>query len=118
MSIDTAPYKIQLEKLLEEVTQTITRVEASDPANNEFRDSDNTMEDDYSESEQGFRANELLDDLSEKRDLIVSALVRIEDGTYGMDIDTGEPINPARLAAVPYATHAMSNEQESEKTEE
>mgnify|MGYP001822843867 CR=1 FL=1 len=34
---------------------------------------------------------------------IVAALARIDAGTYGIDEDTGEPINPARLDAMPTA---------------
>ena len=32
-----------------------------------------------------------------------SALERIDNGTYGIDEDTGEPIDPARLDALPAA---------------
>lgn len=32
-----------------------------------------------------------------------AALARIDDGTYGIDEDTGEPIDPARLAVRPEA---------------
>jgi RNA polymerase-binding transcription factor DksA len=34
---------------------------------------------------------------------IEAAIVRIEDGTYGIDEVTGAPIDPARLEAVPAA---------------
>ena len=33
----------------------------------------------------------------------VAALGRIDAGTYGIDEATGEPINPARLDAIPTA---------------
>ena len=32
-----------------------------------------------------------------------AALARLDDGTYGIDENTGEPINPARLEALPAA---------------
>lgn len=32
-----------------------------------------------------------------------AALQRIEDGTYGLDEDTGEPIDPERLDTIPTA---------------
>ena len=35
---------------------------------------------------------------------IGSALARIDDGTYGLCANCGNPIAPERLAAVPYAT--------------
>ena len=34
---------------------------------------------------------------------VAAALKRIEDGTYGLDEETGEPINPERLEALPTA---------------
>ncbi len=34
---------------------------------------------------------------------IDAALQRIDEGTYGFDEDTGEPINPERLDAIPTA---------------
>ena len=38
-----------------------------------------------------------------KRREVEAALQRVEDGTYGIDEHTGEPINPARLEAIPTA---------------
>src|SRR5262245_34164022 len=40
---------------------------------------------------------------------IEAALQRIEDGTYGIDEETGEPINPERLDAVPTARTNVRN---------
>jgi RNA polymerase-binding transcription factor DksA len=34
---------------------------------------------------------------------VTAALQRIDDGTYGYDEETGEPIDPARLEALPTA---------------
>lgn len=34
---------------------------------------------------------------------VLAALQRIDDGTYGIDEETGEPINPERLDALPTA---------------
>lgn len=34
---------------------------------------------------------------------VMAALGRVEDGSYGYDEETGEPIEPARLEAVPTA---------------
>ena len=114
MSLDIQKYKTQLEEMLVEITEAVEGVKRADPASSELRDVDNNMEDDYSESEEGFRANELIDDLTEKRDLIVAALKKIDNGTYGLDVDTGEPINPKRLDAVPYATHTIGHAREIE----
>jgi RNA polymerase-binding transcription factor DksA len=45
----------------------------------------------------------ILDDLEAELAEIEAAIERIENGTYGVDEVTGEPIDPARLDAVPIA---------------
>lgn len=45
----------------------------------------------------------ILDDLEVELAEIEAAIERIEAGTYGIDEVTGEPIDPARLEAVPVA---------------
>ncbi len=39
---------------------------------------------------------------------IDAALLRIDDGTYGICVDCGEPITPGRLEILPYATRCVS----------
>src|SRR5262245_34059697 len=43
---------------------------------------------------------------------IEAALQRIEDGTYGVDEETGEPIDPERLEAMPAARTNVRNERD------
>jgi DnaK suppressor protein len=45
----------------------------------------------------------LLENLESERAEVDAALDRIAAGTYGIDEETGEPIDPARLEAVPTA---------------
>ncbi len=45
----------------------------------------------------------MLIDLKNELHEIDLAFARLDDGTYGIDEVTGEPIDPARLAAVPTA---------------
>ena len=45
----------------------------------------------------------ILDQLERELAELQSALERIDNGTYGMDENTGEPIDPARLEALPTA---------------
>lgn len=42
-------------------------------------------------------------DLGRQLDEVRAALQRIDDGTYGIDEETGEPIDPERLEAEPTA---------------
>jgi RNA polymerase-binding transcription factor DksA len=45
----------------------------------------------------------ILEDLEAELAEIEAALQRLDDGTYGVDEQTGEPIDPERLDAVPTA---------------
>src|SRR5262249_11926239 len=45
----------------------------------------------------------MLEDLENELAELQAALERIDNGTYGIDEETGEPIDPARLEALPTA---------------
>jgi RNA polymerase-binding transcription factor len=51
----------------------------------------------------------ILESLEAELAEIDAAMVRVDDGTYGTDEVTGEPIDPARLEAVPTARTNVSN---------
>lgn len=40
--------------------------------------------------------------------LIDEALARLQNGNYGLCVHCGQPIEPARLAAVPWARHCLA----------
>jgi RNA polymerase-binding transcription factor DksA len=50
----------------------------------------------------------ILESLEDELAEINAALARVDDGTYGIDELTGEPIDPARLEAVPTARTNVS----------
>jgi RNA polymerase-binding transcription factor DksA len=52
----------------------------------------------------------ILDSLEAELDELEAALQRIDDGTYGVDEVTGEPIAPERLEAVPTARTNVDTE--------
>jgi RNA polymerase-binding transcription factor DksA len=52
----------------------------------------------------------ILDGLEAELAEIEAAIVRIDEGTYGVDEVTGEPIDPARLDAVPQARTNVDTE--------
>ncbi|HXY94925.1 MAG TPA: hypothetical protein VEP49_20870 [Acidimicrobiia bacterium] len=55
----------------------------------------------------------ILEDLEEELSEIEAALERVDNGTYGIDEITGEPIDPARLEVFPTArTNVDSREQD------
>jgi len=43
------------------------------------------------------------------------ALARFEDGTYGLCVDCGRPIDPARLEALPYAQLCLDCQSKQER---
>ena len=43
--------------------------------------------------------------------LVREALERIENGTYGKSLESGEPINPARLEAAPWAKYSVKEQE-------
>jgi DnaK suppressor protein len=47
---------------------------------------------------------------------IEAALLRMEDGSYGLSEDSGEPIGYARLQAVPWARRTAREEEEIERS--
>lgn len=70
-----------------------------------------------SNDENATEVEEYTDNLAVEKDLkeqlkdITDALKKIDAGTYGLDEETGEPIDPARLEAYPAArTNVRSNE--------
>jgi DnaK suppressor protein len=44
-----------------------------------------------------------------------AALQRIDDGTYGICIDCDQPIEPARLEAVPWAPYCRTDQEKHDK---
>ena len=47
--------------------------------------------------------------------MVQDALKRIEDGSYGICIDCGKPIEPARLAAVPWTPYCLTDQERHDK---
>ncbi|MGH3442450.1 MAG: TraR/DksA family transcriptional regulator [Nitriliruptorales bacterium] len=47
---------------------------------------------------------------------VEDALKRMDDGTYGLCERCGEPIEPGRLEALPYATLCLADKQRDERT--
>ena len=76
----------------------------------ELSDYDQHPADTASETFERERDLGLLEDLETELSDIQDALERIDNGTYGIDEVTGEPIDPARLEAVPTARTNVDRE--------
>jgi RNA polymerase-binding transcription factor DksA len=69
----------------------------------ELADYDQHPADTASETFEREKDLSILEQLEAELGELQAALARIDDGTYGIDEQTGEPIDPARLEAYPTA---------------
>jgi len=96
------------ERLAEErarVEQELQRLGTSDAAD-EPKDSG----DQANELEQTDTDNALREDLSRTLEAIERAEARLEEGTYGTSVVSGEPIPDGRLEAIPWADRLVDEE--------
>lgn len=77
--------------------------ESDDRVNPGDRDSENLYQDEFNAG----RA----EDLQRKLEAVESAEARLAAGTYGLSVESGEPIPDARLEAVPTAERTVDEEE-------
>ena len=85
------------------VRELRTEIGGGGADSSELSDYDQHPADTASETFERERDLGLLEDLEAELVDIQDALERVDNGTYGIDELTGEPIDPARLEAVPTA---------------
>jgi DnaK suppressor protein len=56
------------------------------------------------------RAQSMIERLEHELEAVERALKRVQDGTYGVSIESGEPIPDARLEAVPQAERTVEEQ--------
>ena len=86
----------QVERLAKDVAESTEATETSKSPLSSAENASDTYEQDFA-----FMSMESEEDLLRKVD---RALTRVEEGTYAECEDCGEPINPERLEALPWAT--------------
>lgn len=100
--VDVKKAEQQLLALKSEYEERISKIE------HHFQNPESDMQEDWDDqaviAEQNDMRRRLLVEAQQNLELVNNALRRIENGTYGIDIETGEEIDPKRLEAVPYAT--------------
>lgn len=102
--------KLEAEKkLLEKELSTVGRVNPENPADWEAKGSNfdtlNADENEVADTIEEYEANTaILKQLETRYNEVKSALLRIEEGSYGICSVCGKPIEQARLAANPAAT--------------
>lgn len=109
--INTQHFKEKLEKELEIITDDLKSVARINPSNpNDWEpipanmDTDEADKNEVSDRIDAFDRNiAIVKDLETRFNNIKTALEKIENGTYGICEETGEPIPTARLEANPAA---------------
>jgi|AntRauTorcE11897_2_1112592.scaffolds.fasta_scaffold02026_6 RNA polymerase-binding protein DksA len=105
-------FKTKLNKEKTESEQEIERLKASADSidvNSDDRQSgqDHHPGDVASDAQMKKTNFTLLEKQRDKLKKIEAALERVESGTYGLCLNTGEPIRKERLDAIPYAMHSL-----------
>ncbi len=59
--------------------------------------------------------NLLLEEAEQERERVLDALHRLDEGTYGICVDCGQPIDEARLEARPQAERCLADEEKAEQ---
>ncbi len=96
-----ATLRTVLEDKLVRLTSFHDRMEEESPVNDATRLDNNEAGDDASEAYEILESEALTDISSDMVDEIRAALERMEEGSYGLDESTGEPIPYERLLLVP-----------------
>ena len=78
-------------------------------------DADTTPEDDAGLIEDETVDSALAAQLRWQRDALERAEQRLKEGTYGLSVESGEPIPAARLEAVPWAERTASEQERYER---
>ena len=98
------------QRLLDLKQEYQTRV---DKIQHDMQNPDTDMTQDWDDqaviNEQNDVRKNLLVEAQHNLELVNNALLRIENGTYGICTVSGEEIEPARLEAVPFATTCMKH---------
>jgi len=94
-------------KLVHEICEEIG---ADGEGSSELADYDQHPADSASQTFELERELGILEDLENELAELQAALERIDNGSYGIDEVTGEPIDPARLEALPTARRNVDTE--------
>jgi RNA polymerase-binding transcription factor len=91
------------------IEEALARLDRDGPLESSERDAPNDLDDEHlyqDEFDEGSRA-----DLQEALAAVERAEARLAAGTYGLSIDSGEPIPDARLEALPTAERTVKEQE-------
>ena len=110
--MDTALVRRRLAEERERLLKEISQQEILGKENTGYA---THMADDASEVYEQAKNLALREHLERMLNQVEAALARLDAGTYGICEDCGEPIDPARLEALPYATLCLECQQRREE---
>ena len=115
-SLEPAFVASQRQKLLTEYTRLARALERKDTEDRLAAGADAGQANETEDLAQDLTLTENNDaisaNLAAERDRVERALAKIEDGTYGLSDQSGEPIDVARLQAYPEAIVTLEEEEE------
>jgi DnaK suppressor protein len=113
VSTDTA--RESHEQLLREIDAATQVLEGEEPEPGELEeDGPHDEVDEGTELADQAREEAVIEAADERREEIVAALARLDDGTYGTCVDCGQPIDPARLDYRPEAARCLADQEKLE----
>ena len=113
--MDTQDARQQLEQMLRELDASSAILEAEGAGTgSEISHADQHPGDVAGEFTDADQQNALLDNAAEHREQILAALARIDQGTYGVCGDCGQPIPQARREVRPDATRCLADQEKAE----
>lgn len=113
--MDTTEARQSLEQMLRELdsaASTIAGEGAGDSS--ELSHVDQHPGDVASELQDADEQNALLENAAQQRAEVEAALARLDDGTYGVCVDCGQPIPDARLEVRPEAARCVADQEKFE----
>ena len=113
--MDTQEARQSLEQMLRELDAATSTLEAEGAGDSsELSHVDQHTGDTASELTDADNQNALLENSAEQRAEVEAALQRIEEGTYGVCVDCGQPIPDARLEVRPEAARCVADQEKHE----
>lgn len=110
--MDTQDARQQLEQMLRELDSSTAVLQAEGAGeSSEISHVDQHPGDTAGELTDADNQNALLENSADQRAQVLAALARIDDGTYGICVDCGQPIAEARLEVRPEAARCVQDQQ-------
>jgi RNA polymerase-binding protein DksA len=111
MAVDVEQFQTLLEEERRRVLDAIEYLHKENPGSIEEETEDETTDNHIAETATATLDRQIDYTLEENSEHVLSeiegALVRIEEGTYGVCVNCGKPIAEERLAAIPWATYCI-----------